>query len=287
MKKSLVFVILAFAIFFLGFLSADISTTAVINTAPNYSILMRIYEIGGTQPITDSIYTASDGNGKSIVSFESPADEFEIEMWLKDPETGTYNLRHKRFEESFFAGVDFELDFYPSWYPIEQIEKARNSEPLSNQTEEVLNETTETANETVEENVSATETVTAHSISDSAFFRNKNVFYYIGGIIILAGLIILFFKYRKYRKLNPREPKKVKVVKLSEMKKDSDESSPKSGNDIKAQEEKIEAAKKMIQEAEDEIKKIKNPNRDKIEAAKKKLIEDQKELMRLREEAGE
>ncbi len=297
MKKRLVLFSLLFGIVLINFLSA-ISTNIVVNTAPNYSIMARVYEVGGTQPVTDSVYVTSNEKGVSIINFELSIDDYDLEMWLRDPTTGSYNLRHERFEESYPAGVDFEMNFYPDWYPIEDIEKINSGESLSNETTAV-NETVvqspvilaDAENETVDvpedttlinETSSKKGILTALSISDGTLFKNKNFFYYVAGIIVLAALFIFFFKYRKYRKENPREYKSVKVVKLSELKNPPQQYN---AGDIKNQEDKIEQAKKMIQEAEGELKRLKSPNVDKIEQAKRKLIEDEKELMRLRRES--
>jgi hypothetical protein len=43
----------------------------------------------------------------------------------------------------------------------------------------------------------------------------------------------------------------------------------------------------MIEEAQSEITKMKNPNQAKIDEIKRRLVEDEKELMRLRKEASE
>ncbi len=287
MKSRFFLLFFVFVFLSLEFLSAGFPTTIIVNTAPNYSVMARVYNPGETLAHLESIYGSADENGVVIMTFEISEDQYELAMWLKDPDTGNYDLRYKRFEEVYITGHDFEINFYPGWYPLDQIENTDNSnetEEISNETEEVLNETINETSSLVDEQINGSlkkEKVTALSISDGTLFSNKRFFYYVGGIIVLVVIIIFFFKYRKYRKNNPREPKQVKVVKLSEMKGQQEQGK----NDIPAQIEKIQEAKKMIQEAEEQIKKIQNPNMEKIEAAKKKLIEDQKDLMRLREEA--
>lgn len=264
----------ALAILSLGSLNA-VTTTVNVHAPVNFTVNAFFTDPDSSAySVIQTINENTGDKGLAVLVLETSKDDFELKLNLrKDGET------HYSEEYGIFStGGIIDLDFYPRWSPKPEVTNEIENETV----EEIVNETLEVAeagNETVDE--ISSEKLTAHSISDSAFFRGNNIFYYLGGLIVLAGLIVLLFKYRKYRKHNPLEPKKVKVVKLSEMK----EMQNKSNDNIKEQEDKIEEAKRMIEEAEEQIKKMKNKNNDKIEAAKRKLIEDQKELMRLREEA--
>lgn len=295
-RKILLSVLFLFVI--ISFASASIPTTIVINTAPNHSLMIRMYN-PGTVEVLESMYKNSDEMGKLIISFDSPADEYDLEMWLKNPSTNTYDsdYAHERFEETFTAGEGAELNLYPEWYHLDEFEnltKTNTAEVYANATAGVeTNETIQnnSTNETIEipETIASTENknnktkekVTALSISDGKVSISGNILYYVGGIIVLAVLIIIFLRWNRKRNQYPREPKPVKVVKLSEI----TQQVRKDDNEIKSQEDKIEAAKKMIRDAEEQIKRARNPNYDRIEAAKRKLIEDERELMRLRREA--
>lgn len=273
MKKRLVLFSLLFGIFLLSFISA-VSTTVNVHTAPNFTVNAFF-----TDPNSDAYSTIkrmdinSSSSGLAVFTFDTTKTEFEVKLNLrKDGETHYSVL----YDEIFQTGGVIELDFYPKWSP-EPVVVNETADIPENGTLDALENTT-----LINETSSKKGILTALSISDGTLFKNKNFFYYVAGIIILAALFIFFFKYRKYRKENPREYKSVKVVKLSELKNPPQQYS---AGDIKNQEDKIEQAKKMIQEAEDELKRLKNPNVDKIEQAKRKLIEDEKELMRLRRES--
>lgn len=278
MVKTRLVVFFAFAILSMGFLSA-VTTTVNVHAPVNFTVNAFFTDPStNAYSVIEMMNEDTGSNGLAVLTLDTSKSEFELKLNLrKDGET--------HYSEDFGVfptGGIIDLDFYPRWSPKPEV--VGETESVNESSEEIVNETIEEIVEVDNEtgiNETSSEKLTAHSISDSAFFKGNNIFYYVGGLIVLAALIILFFKYRKYRKHNPREPKKVKVVKLSEMK----EIQEKSNDSIKEQEEKIEAAKKMIEEAEGQIKKMKNQNNDKIEAAKRKLIEDQKELMRLREEA--
>lgn len=296
-NKIILLIFLAFAIISINFISADIATTVVVNTAPNYSLMARFFYPGETLDYLEGIYTTSDANGVAILTFDLAEDQYEMALWLKDPDTGNYDLRYKRYDEIFNSGQDFTINFYPEWYHIDDYADIDIVQPNVT-TETATQNTSEIYNQTVNETIPADtnmqqnnesskrERVTALSISDGQISVTPKFFYYVGGIIILTAIVFFSFRYRRYLKNNPKQPKEIRTVKLSELQQQQREiQRENSGSLIKEQEEKIQQARNMIREAEEELKRARNPSEDRIEAAKRKLIEDEKELMRLRREA--
>jgi len=251
----------------------EMPTSIKVNTVPDFNVTVSIRDTSGYY----HFQTKDSGeDGSVLIGFEIESSSYDlISMTLK--RAGQSEVTHfKRFEdESYITGEFVERDFYPSWYTPPETEQGNETE-TSNETTEMNSTTNETLEGT--ENVTATngeQKLTAFSISDGEVKINGRILLYTLGIIVLVVLIILFIRWEKRK---PKKEKKIKVTKLSEVKQKNDD-------DIKAQEEKIENAKKMLQEAQEELKKLKDPSLNKIEQAKKKLIEDQKELLRLRNEA--
>jgi hypothetical protein len=256
----------------------EMETLIKVNTAPNFNVTVAIKDTN------DYYHFQTEDSGKEgfvKIFFEVETLEYELSTISIKREPDTEPAYFVRFDETYQAGQTQEIDFYPKWSP----------KPLSeNDTLNTTNETStletnnssedlnETLNETVEqspEKLNPEHKVTAFSITGGVISVSGRILYYVGGIVVLIIFLVFFIKWEKNR---PKKEKKIKITKLSEIHEAKTE-------DIKKQEERIAEAKRMIQEAETEIKKIRNPNMNKIEQAKRKLIEDQRELMKLREEA--
>lgn len=276
------------AILLIGMASA-MSTTLVINTAPNYSLMVGLYEPGISYPAIQSIYEKSNEYGRTVITFDISPDQYELVLALKDPSTGDYNLKNKRLNYTFNTGEDVEVNFYPSWYHIDDgLADEGNSELLAPSeenttdaaiptTENTTEEITSAENTTENYSVKTTKDVTAFSISEGTVSINRSALYYAGGLIVPIILIILVIRWKK---MKPKKEEKIKVKKLSELKQEQNE-------DLKDQELKVREAREALREEEERLKKLRNPNADRIEEAKRKLIEDEKELMRLRRENSE
>lgn len=285
-KKSFL-LLFVLAIMCANFVNAY-EVTVQINTVPNFTVNAFFIETRTDAFSAIAIVNEETGkDGIAIMNFSTNKNEFEVKLNLKKDGETFYSVK---YNETFSSSQGLiELDFYPKWYQPKnttnttvttQITAVNESE--SNQT---LNETLEVSTEDSINETSSKGRMTVFSVFDSEGKMNTTLFYYIGGIIILAALIIIFFKYRKYKRNNPQEPKQVKTIKLSELQQQQRFQTNENENKIRSQEEKISQAKNMIKEAEDELKRMRDPNINKIEAAKRKLIEDERELMRLRRES--
>lgn len=276
-----------------GFASAiETETTVIVNAPPNFTVNAFFTDANSeAYSVIEMMNENSGSDGKAIFIFTTSKLEFRLKLNLK--KDGETHYSDNFGGESFQTGEAIELDFYPKWYPKPQ-PKTENQTTGSNVTNETLSEETisnETAEEVIQQNLennseienssevkTSKEKVTALSVSDGTISINGKTLAYTGGIIVLA--LILFF-FIRWEMKKPKQEKKIKVTKLSEIQQQKQEDS----DDIKKQEEKIDEAKRMINEAEERINKLKNPNMTKIEEAKRKLIEDEKELIRLRRES--
>jgi hypothetical protein len=275
-----------------GFTTAiETETTIIVNTAPNFTVNAFFTEANsGAYSVIEMMNENSTSDGKAIFVLVTSKPEFELKLNLK--KDGETHYSDDFDGESFPTGETIELDFYPKWYPKPQ-PKTENQTTESNETETISEETVlnETVDEVIQQNLednseiennsevkNSKEKVTALSISDGTISINGKTLAYAGGIIVLALILFLFIRWEMKK---PKREKTIKVTKLSEIQQQKQEDT----NDIKTQEEKINQAKKMIKDAEEQINKLKNPNMTKIEEAKRKLIEDEKELIRLRRES--
>lgn len=291
-NKRLFLFLSLFAILSLNFISAY-DVVVQVNSVPNFTV--NAFFIDTREDVFSTVAVINEETGRdgiAIMNFTTNKNEFEVKLNLrKDGET----FYSKEYNETFSSSSGLiELDFYPKWYQPKNstVATSANISETNTTTEITEAESNETENETLlivplESNIKnkTSDKVTVFSIFDSEGRLTNTFFYYIGGIIVLAALIIIFFKYRKYRKNNPSEPKQIRTIKLSELQQQQRSQENDSETKIRAQEQRINQARNMIKEAEDELKRMRQPNADKIEAAKRKLIEDEKELMRLRRES--
>ncbi len=302
MKVKILLIFCALALMLVPVTTA-METSIVIHTIPGYKAMIRfLHPDYQYSRVLESFHYTANMNGDIIFNYDSSLDTFDMDIWL------TYEgekMGNKRFDESFNAGFDIEIEFYPSWYtpPIKESQETETNETLNEtQNNETLIQTneSETTEQTsleqesektstpIEQVKSEKERVTAFSIEDGKVSISAKGFLYIFGLFILGILIFLGIKHshhveKKIKEITGNEKnnkKEIKIKKVSELNK-------KKSSKLKDQEEKIEKAKKMIEEAQEEIQKMKNPNQSKIDEIKKRLIEDEKELLRLRKEAGE
>ena len=281
-----------FSVVLLLGLTSALSTTVVVNTAPNYSVMASLYKPGESYPSIESFYENSNENGRTVFTFDISESQYNLYLALKDPTTGDYNLKNKRFDEVFNSGQDIEMNFYPEWYHLEDgLATPGNQPSISNiSNNSAVSENTSSSNVTSANEINTTKVqntsngsasginkdVTALSVSEGNVSTNSSVLYYAGGIVVLVVIIFLLWKWRKSR---PQEQKEIKVKKLSELRQEQNQ-------DLKQQETKVEETRRMLREEEERLKRLRNPNEARIEEAKRKLIEDEKELMRLRRESS-
>ncbi len=217
--------------------------------------------------------------GDINLTHTSDAKEFSIIVYIKK---NGESVVSKRFDEIFTAGEPiylevFKTGFTPVYAPTtETVEDSNSSEEevVVNETEEVVlvNESVDSGAEEVEDNSSIVgeeegySTTGAVVSSFGTFIRNKNVYYFIGGVLII---VLVFFGMKKIKSTGNNQ--EIKIRKLSDFKKESE--------DAKA---RIVSAEEKIKEAQSEIERVRNST--KIVQARKKLAEDEEELKKLEKE---
>ncbi len=265
-SKNYIFILLL--VVSITFVSAiEIDTSIKVNTVPNSTVNLAIKDSSG---YWHHIKKDSGNDGSTLISFSIESSSYTMTLNLiKDNET----VYQKRFEEEYLTGEFQEIDFYPKWYTPPKPDNETLVENITTENSTIqTNESTNEINPTEEKPEGK---VTAFSVSNGEIKLSSRVLLYALGIIIIIVFIILFISWERKK---PKKEKKIKVTKLSEINKINDD-------EIKKQEERIDNAKKELQQAQEELKKLRNPSLSKIEQAKNKLIEDQKELIRLREES--
>lgn len=256
--------------------SMKLDTTIKVDTAPNFNVTISIKDTAGYYHFATK---DSGADGSVLLGFTLETSSYELATFTLKRFGDDDPAYFKRFDDEPYSTGDFvELEIYPKWYTPPEPENETlvtipENNTSENTTQEIALNETETTNVTSPKNKD--HKLTAFSVSDGELRINGRVLLYALGLIFIGIFILLFIRWERKK---PKQEKKIKITKLSEFQQINNEG-------IKQQEDKIEQAKKMLQQAQEELKKLKDPNMNKIEQAKKKLIEDQKELMKLREEA--
>ncbi|MFH1326747.1 MAG: hypothetical protein ABIH59_01305 [archaeon] len=225
------------------------------------------------------VYNLNSGlEGEVNFIFSSEEPKFDITTFvMKDGEKIVY----ERFDGNI-AGESIYLRLFPGDSEIiknfveEENETEETNETVnetSNENEVIENITVESLEEDKEQVVGITGAATSDDESRGGL--QKNLLYYIFGLLVLSAIV--FTGVMKIKK-RPTSSKEVKVKKLSEKLEELKEDKKSKPKDYH---QAIEEAEKKIQEAQKEINKLKNA--DKIDEIKRRMIEDQKELLKLRE----
>jgi hypothetical protein len=278
------FVLILFILLILGSFASATDTQIIIHTIPGYKAMISFLNPGYSYSLIESFHYTANNDGDIKFVFSTNKDEFDVAIWLSKDGVAVTN---KRFDETFNAGEKLELEIYPKWYtpPVNNITDVTDipnitsdevNEIISGEETNESNAEKETLGET-SENPEKDRKVTALSIENGKVSISARIFYYVLGLIAIVIIIFLSIKEAKRGRFKKTsKPKEIKVTKLSEM----NEAKKSSSNSVEEQEKRIAEAKKKIEEAETELRKMKNE--DKIAEVKKRLIEDEKELMRLR-----
>lgn len=262
MKKELVGVLLVF-VFSLTLVSAT-STEVFVKTMPYHEV-----QIVAFQPNVQSFNTLeritveSNEYGDALGVFSVTTD-FSLKIFIKKDNV---KVLEETFVTAYPVGEKVHIEmFEPGYDPIETPGWAKLGS--EKEVEEVVEEENETVVE--EEVVEDEEGVTGAAVAEGVgnFFTNKIFYYVLGGVILLAIVGFVIMKVVKMKGAS----KQIQVKKLSEIEKEQKEVI---GDKMKL----IQAAEKKIEEAKEDIKKIKNE--DRISEARKKIEEDMKELERL------
>ncbi len=276
MGKGILFlgVSLFLLLLIVNFVSA-VDTIVQVETYPNQNIILDFLKASPLSKL-ETIKVTSDATGKAQVKFSTTQNFFDINAFVKE---GSEILVHYRFNE-VTTGENVLLKLFKDNQEIVKgIEIATNTtsnDTLTNTTNLVANNTTEnnsaSEEDTTPSNTGITGLAADTPATDDSSFLGKNIYYILGAIVLII-IIFLVFKMRK--KNSWTGPADVKVRKLS----DPHGEKEKVSNYTKA----IEDAERKINEAQSEIRKIKN--QDRISEMRKRIDKEQQELRKL--EKGE
>ncbi len=265
--KNKFFISILLMLFVVNFVSAY-ETEINIKTIPGYEVQLTILDsaIEGFLAI-DKAKTLSDKNGDAKIIYASEESSFDLMVFAKDLGDGSAPVS-KKFRDGFLAGDPIFLEVFPEGKNISDYVK----EPVVEFVEEVND--TEIVEETVEE---VSEPGIAGSvISNSGELLSQNLFYIIGGLV----LVVLFSGGVVLAKKGKLHLPKFHLG-----------GGGKSNKKDQSDRELLEDAEEKIKEAQEEIARIRKEGKGeltekekKIIEAKKKLIEDQKELQDLTDE---
>lgn len=265
--------------FFLGLIFLLVSTSLLsaastnisLETLPSHDISISVLKTGGEYDLIKNFQGVSNADGKFSVIFSS--DNFSsIDLKVYAKKNGQLVIMKKFGPFSILNPISLEL--YPEGYvkPIPVVQITNTTNTTANTTAE---NQTQTLNETVDLKITqegdAKPSLTGLATSDDSTSSGKTIYYILGGIILLALIVIGRFLISK------KSPhKEVRVRKLSEIQRELKEA--KSTTDFK---KIVVKEEKEIVKLEKEVSKMKSQER--IKEIENRVRRDQEEVRRLRE----
>lgn len=215
----------------------------------------------------------SDQYGDVVYSFDTGQQLFDLIVYVKD-EYGETVIKDK-LSEGFIVGEPLYLEFTVGNFKLLEtpgavVQEENETEVVLNETEfegnntEVIDETEDVEEDSKNEKVEGESFITGFVTQVENIFTNKIVYYSLGMLVLIGGLVLLVLK----RKSGPKE---IKIRKLSEMQ--------------SSKEQRLEQAREKLKQAQREIRELEGE--EKIAAARKKLEEDKRALEELEFEIGE
>jgi hypothetical protein len=268
-KQRVMSLVLCFAIFIcMVQLVSATETHMIIETLSNHSVNINFLNpdraAGGDILLPNGAVTENSGDS-GIISFDfsSGAKSFDLSVFLMEKDKV---LMHEE-SNNIAAGTTIYMLLIPG------VDAQLDTDYHENKTTVVQNEETVTDNLTTEspietfpgvpnidnsekENVTSTTGAgisgfaTANTSSEGFFSKltsNKYVYYIIGGILLLAIIIFILFKF-VFKKKNPE----IRVKKLSELQREKEEESGVS----EGFDDLIKSAEGKINEAQEEIRRL-------------------------------
>ncbi|MBU2562770.1 MAG: hypothetical protein KKF68_03860 [Nanoarchaeota archaeon] len=261
-------IFLCFAISFLLITTVSaLDTEITVKTLPFHEV-----QLTTSNPSTstfspfESFKEDSDEYGDVSFVFSSNEETFNIIIYVKKDGENIFSKPTQYFDVP--AGEPLYYEILPSG-----VEPIPTPVPVNetNSSEANLTINESEPNLSVEEIVGETNQTKSNFSSMTGFVTSKvkeiPIKYLLVGVLFLGGaLIFLVYNKKLRKKFMEKGDKKVERSSL---------------------EDELRDAEKKIEEAQEEIKKIRETGKrqERIKEAKKKLIEDEKELMRLRGES--
>jgi len=297
MKRGLNLILILLTFIFLVQVVSAVDTKIKIKTLPAHDIIATAFDNsgGGFIALTDGLFKGTtDANGEVNFVFKTERLDFNLIIYVKkDGENikaaGVTNPERILAHET---GKDLIVEIYPDWYTPKEVEPEVNDTdpnetgiveiPLGGETEVVLDAETG-GGELEAENK---DSITGKSIFGDEGIISTSIIYY---ILIIFGLLAVIFVTARLtqHQMLKKGPGNIKVIKLSEMKKVKDEKLDKYKKIIEDAENQIKEAKEEIQKAREESEKPKPKHKEKIDEMKKKIEEYEKEIIKLRQEDKE
>ncbi|MFH1425499.1 MAG: hypothetical protein ABIG28_02090 [archaeon] len=281
-----------------------VDTEINVRTLPKHDVFISLMDPANDGEYIKIIKSISGSNGRLTETFsDNEHNSFTIGLLVK--KNDKTELSFKKFE-TYAAGSTIDLEYYPEGYEIPEecdsehfdlctTEKEcttatgfwysdKCNEKECNSDNQNLCTTEETCTEVVgfwyNEICNAEEQITEESTAEAGItgftlFGGENgkgifsstIFWIIGVGLVLLILIIFIMK-----RAAPPEMKDFKVSNTPKL----SQKTPKTKEEV---EEELSVAERKIQEAQAEIKKIKN--KSKIEEAQKRIKKEQEELERM------
>lgn len=251
-------------------LISAVDTEITVKTLPGHKIMISALNPGEGYSLINSFHKDSGPTGEVSIILSSTVNYFDVAVWVKKD---NQVILYKKFENGYPSGTPIVLELYPEWYVKEEVNNLSLEENTTISSENISSENI-TINETAvileEKTEQQNPSLGGSVIFGEGFFSNNKIYYGIGIIALLAIITIFAIKIKNRSK----EPREIKIRKLSDIQAEKKEK-------FQYAKKIIENAEKKINEAQEEIRSIKN--KGKIEEVKNKILEYEQELARLRE----
>lgn len=240
-------------------LTSAIDTKIKVTTYANHDISIDFLTASPMKLI--KTMKMSSGTGETSFVYSSAESKFNMNVFVLNQGQKIINAR---FDDNA-AGEPIHLILFPTNKTIikdlpEEIPNIIN-ETNNTQVELSLNQS---QNNSLEDKDKLSLTGSATEGTSSSVLSGKSI-YYIGAIVLLAIIVIVFISIKK-----KSAPKELKVRKLSELKSESP----------KAYKKEAEQAEKKVEEMQKELNRYKN--QDKIKQIEARISQEQEEVRRLR-----
>jgi len=268
-------IILGLIVFLFVFQLVSAATTEIkVKTLPYHEVQLTPCAHGSPSFTSlGSFRETSDEYGDVVYTFDTGQTMFDLIVYVKD-EYGETVISDK-LTDGFNVGEPLYLEFTVGSFKLLE---TPGSDPISleeNETIEVESNITGNETEEIIEDVEVDEIIEETNKSGESFmtgfvtqveniFTNKIVYYSLGMLVLIGGVVLLIVKRKS-------KPKEIKIRKLSDVQSEK--------------ENKLEEARRKLKEAQKEIRDLEG--KDKVDAARKKLEEDKKALEDLEAEIGD
>jgi len=242
------------ALILISMAAVSAATDIKIKSLPLRNISVLIFDANQVYSLDTSYHTSTNINGNANVTYTGSISK--INIGVKINQDNIYHL----FDDKFDAGQQINLNVIPG-----EMSSSTGKTEEENVTENITENATESnLTEDVVSNTTGNESKKGFlsGLSISEFTKKFKIVYYIIGIIVVAGIVFLFIKFKgqifkrdiayNYKSLSNKDLSKELVN-----------------------------AENKLKEAQNEINKLKN--KDRIDTMERKIEQDKLELEKLKD----